>query len=69
MDELTEKIGAAFAQGYRHLVGGGLGAQRIRELGGEGIILEPSAASFRQPITERVRWYVTEQGKIAYAGL
>lgn len=26
-------------------------------------------ASFRQPITERVRWYATEQGKIAYAGL
>ena len=26
-------------------------------------------ASYRQPITERVRWYVTEQGKIAYAGL
>lgn len=26
-------------------------------------------ASFRQPVTERVRWYATEQGKIAYAGL
>lgn len=26
-------------------------------------------ASFRQPITERVRWYATEQGKIACAGL
>lgn len=26
-------------------------------------------ASYRQPITERVRWYATEQGKIAYAGL
>lgn len=26
-------------------------------------------ASYRQPVTERVRWYVTEPGKIAYAGL
>ena len=26
-------------------------------------------ASFRQPITGRIRWYLTEQGKIAYAGL
>lgn len=26
-------------------------------------------ASYRQPVTERVRWYATEQGKIAYAGL
>jgi len=26
-------------------------------------------ASFRQPITGRIRWYITEQGKIAYAGL
>jgi hypothetical protein len=26
-------------------------------------------ASYRQPITERVRWYATEPGKIAYAGL
>ena len=26
-------------------------------------------ASYRQPITGRVRWYVTEPGKIAYAGL
>jgi hypothetical protein len=26
-------------------------------------------ACFRNPITNRVRWYATEQGKIAYAGL
>ncbi len=26
-------------------------------------------ASYRQPITERDRWYVTESGKIAYAAL
>ena len=26
-------------------------------------------ASFRQPVTLRIRWYLTEQGKIAYAGL
>ncbi len=26
-------------------------------------------ASFRQPITGRIRWYITEQGKIALAGL
>lgn len=26
-------------------------------------------ASYRQPVTERVRWYITEHGKIAYAGL
>ena len=26
-------------------------------------------ASFRQPVTGRIRWYLTEQGKIAYAGL
>lgn len=26
-------------------------------------------ASYRQPVTERVRWYITEAGKIAYAGL
>jgi len=26
-------------------------------------------ASYRQPITGRVRWYATEQGQIAYAGL
>ena len=26
-------------------------------------------ASYRQPVTERVRWYVTEQGKMAYAAL
>lgn len=26
-------------------------------------------ASFRQPITQRIRWYLTEQGKIAYAGI
>jgi len=26
-------------------------------------------ASFRQPVTQRIRWYLTEQGKIAYAGL
>jgi len=26
-------------------------------------------ASYRQPITDRVRWYVTEPGKIAYAAL
>ena len=26
-------------------------------------------ASYRQPVTERVRWYATEHGKIAYAGL
>jgi|GEM_PF-2410250 len=26
-------------------------------------------ASYRQPLTGRVRWYVTEAGKIAYAGL
>jgi hypothetical protein len=26
-------------------------------------------ASYRQPVTERVRWYVTEHGKIAYASL
>lgn len=26
-------------------------------------------ASYRQPVTERVRLYVTEPGKIAYAGL
>ena len=26
-------------------------------------------ASYRQPITERVRWYATEQGRMAYAAL
>ena len=26
-------------------------------------------ASYRQPVTERVRWYATEQGKMAYAAL
>lgn len=26
-------------------------------------------ASYRQPVTDRVRWYVTEQGKMAYAAL
>lgn len=26
-------------------------------------------ASYRQPVTERVRWYVTTQGQIAYAAL
>lgn len=26
-------------------------------------------ASYRQPITERVRWYVSEQGKLAFAAL
>ena len=26
-------------------------------------------ASYRQPVTERVRWYATEQGKMAYASL
>ena len=26
-------------------------------------------ASYRQPVTERVRWYATEQGRIAYASL
>lgn len=45
--ELLEKIDAAFAAGYRYLVGGGLGARHIRKLGGVGIILEPTVASFR----------------------
>lgn len=26
-------------------------------------------ASYRQPVTDRVRWYATEQGRIAYASL
>lgn len=26
-------------------------------------------ASYRQPVTERVRWYATTQGQIAYASL
>ena len=26
-------------------------------------------ASYRQPVTERVRWYATEQGRMAYAAL
>ena len=26
-------------------------------------------ASYRQELTQRVRWYITEQGKTAYAGL
>lgn len=26
-------------------------------------------ASYRQPVTDRVRWYVTEQGKMAYSAL
>jgi DNA-binding MarR family transcriptional regulator len=26
-------------------------------------------SSYRQPMTGRIRWYLNEQGKIAYAGL
>lgn len=36
----------------------------VKDMSGRGWI-----ASYRQPITGRVRWYITEAGKIAYAGL